>query len=95
MCVVSFVGDYYKDQFPHKSYWDRILVPTTPFPNTIPASITREEFDDLKKTVLEMKDLLIKAKEIDEKTGQPDCEMEEKVELLRKVAKLVGVELPI
>ena len=32
-------------------------------------------------------------KEYDERTGQPDCEVDEKMDLLRKVAKLVGIDL--
>ncbi|VDM11381.1 unnamed protein product [Wuchereria bancrofti] len=54
---------------------------------------TKQEFEQLKKEVEDMKKLLIRAKEYDEKTGQPDCEMEEKVALLKKVAELVGVDL--
>jgi hypothetical protein len=40
-----------------------------------------------------MKALLLKAKEYDAKTGQADCEMEEKIKVLRQVATLVGVDL--
>ena len=39
-----------------------------------------------------MKELLKAAKKFDEATGQPDCEMKEKVDLLRKIAKMVGVD---
>lgn len=46
---------------------------------------TEEEFDALKREIEEMKKLLMKAKEYDERTGQPDCEMDDKVELLRKI----------
>jgi hypothetical protein len=55
--------------------------------------ISRAEFDELKKEVLEMKQLLLAAKAFDEKTGQPDCEQESKVALLRRVAEAVGVSL--
>lgn len=54
---------------------------------------TKEEFDALKKEVEELRKLLIAAKEYDEKTGQPDCELESKIELIRKVAELVGVSM--
>lgn len=40
-----------------------------------------------------MKQLLIKAKIYDEKNNEPNCEMEEKIILLKKVAELVGVNL--
>lgn len=55
--------------------------------------ITREEFDALKRDVLEMKELLKRAKKYDEDNGEPDCEMEEKVALVRKVCELVGVNI--
>ena len=40
-----------------------------------------------------MKKMLEAAKIYDKDTGQPDCEMEEKIDFLKKVAKLVGVNL--
>ena len=94
MCVVSFVGDYYRDTFPKKDYWPVVQPFINPqIPITIVPEVTKAEFDALKKDVLEMKELLKKAKKYDEETGQPDCEMEEKVDLLKKIAKLVGVDL--
>ena len=54
----------------------------TTFPNSV---VSRAEFDKLKRDVEELK----RAKEYDE----PDCEMDEKVELIRKVAELVGVDI--
>lgn len=53
----------------------------------------RYEFDELKKEVLQMKELLKAAKAYDEKTRQKDCELEEKVKILRAVADAVGVDL--
>ena len=82
MCVVSMVGDVYNQQF--KKY--------EPFLD-LPGSVTRKEFDELKREVETLKKLLIKAKEYDEKTNQPECEQEEKVALLKKVAEMVGVDL--
>ncbi len=40
-----------------------------------------------------MKKLLQAAKRFDEATGQPHCEIDEKVRLIKEIAKLVGVEL--
>jgi len=40
-----------------------------------------------------MKELLKKAKIYDEENGEPDCEVEEKFDLIRKIAKLVDVDL--
>lgn len=87
MCVVSMIGDHYSDK------WKKIF--PEPFPAFYPAPPTREEFDQLKREVLELRELLKKAKAYDEANGEPNCEMEEKMDLLRKVAKLVGVELNI
>lgn len=73
----SCEGDYMK-------YCKEYSVPSTP---------TREEFEALKKEVEELKKLLLAAKEYDEKTGEPDCEIDEKVEVIKKIAKLVGVDM--
>lgn len=56
-------------------------------------TISREEFDALRCEVEELKALLLAAKAFDEATGQPDCEMDEKVELIKRVAEAVGVDL--
>ena len=79
MCVVSMIADGWKDQFPHRF---------PEFPN-----VTRCEFEALKKEVEELKKLLLEAKKFDEVTGQPDCEMEDKIRLLKEIAKVVGVDL--
>lgn len=86
MCTVSFVGQHYDDQ------WRPQINPFTTATTWV-LNITREEFEALKRDVAEMKELLIAAKRIDEKTGQPDCEMADKVDLLRRVAEAVGVDL--
>lgn len=92
MCVVSMVGDHYKD------YW----VPTYPNIPSWPANpvypkdtpeVSRTEFEDLKRQVSEMVALLKRAKKYDADNNEPDCEIEDKMALLRKVAKLVGVDL--
>lgn len=96
MCVVSFVGDHYRDKWnPLQPYL--VPQPLSPTITTGNASYsfspTRAEFDQLKKEVEDMKSLLVKAKEYDEKNNEPNCEIEEKMEFLRQVAKLVGVDL--
>jgi hypothetical protein len=97
MCVVSNVGDFYGDHFP-KKYPDWfppapvVAAPPIIYPQ-IPAGVSQEEFDKLKEEVKKMKKLLKMAKKIDEATGQPDCEMEQKIAILKKIAELVGVNL--
>ena len=101
MCVVSMIGDHYFDKWRGK--W-----PTYPFSPTSPQApdpirdfvfqqtytpVTRQEFDQLKKEVAEMVALLKRAKDYDERNGEPECETDEKMRILREVAKLVGVDL--
>ena len=60
MCVVSFVGDHYRDRW--------TVPPGTAVPLPVPyrpplesPPVTREEFERLRADVLEMKELLRKA----------------------------------
>lgn len=90
MCSVSMVGDHYNDIFRQKFP----QVPIWPPPSQwTPPEITRAEFDELKRQVTEMKELLKRAKEYDERNNEPDCEIEEKMDLLRRIASMVGVDL--
>ena len=106
MCVVSYIGDYFKDKLPEKHPWTQPVInpippwsPNQNWPNQYPpGSIfttgpTREEFDALRKEVEELKKLLLAGKEYDKNTNQPSCELEEKVELIKRIAKLVGVDM--
>lgn len=101
MCAVSYVGDYWRDKLPERHPWVTPTYPYTP-PGANPGGggITlnptgpsQAEFDALKKEVEELKKLLLAAKKFDEETGQPDCHMDEKVDLIKKIAKLVGVDM--
>jgi hypothetical protein len=102
------IGDYYGDKWrepnvqPNPAFtWNHPhkIVPSTKtisiqdllqYPSS---TISREEFDSLKKEVLEMKELLKRALDYDKRNNEPNCEMEEKVALLKKVAEYVGVTL--
>ena len=84
MCVVSFVGDHYSDKFKQQPY-QQIY--------TNISEVSKAEFDLLKKEVLEMKELLKKAKIYDEVNNEPNCETDEKMAMLRKFAEAVGVDL--
>lgn len=89
MCVISMIMDHYQDKY--KEYPWVIHDTGTVFLNPP----TRQEFDALRQDVLEMKELLKKAKIYDEKNNQPNCEDPKKVEFIRKLAKELGVELDI
>lgn len=85
MCSVSMIGDHYAHKWQDLNF-------VQPGPGTR-MDVTRAEFEELRRDVLEMKALLKRAKKYDEDNGEPDCEIEDKMALLRKVAKAVGVDL--
>lgn len=89
MCVVSMIGDHYDDKW-REPFNGKLINTGTTYTFT---GVSQKEFDDLKKEVEEMKQLLIKAKIYDEKNNEPDCEVEDKVAFLRKVAEAVGINL--
>jgi hypothetical protein len=86
MCVYSVVADD----------WSRRAHQTYPWIGqnvTFQPPITRTEFDQLREEVRALRDLLHAAKIYDERTGQPDCEVEEKIAFIRQAAELVGLDL--
>jgi hypothetical protein len=95
------VGDSFRDRWaPHFPEWPgggsptQPLGPMKPIPGgLLPSPPTRAEFDQLKREVEMLKDLLQRAKAYDEANNEPSCETEEKVALLKAVAKMVGVDL--
>lgn len=92
MCVVSMIGDYGSQILPKKYPW--ILdYPKEEGKTKILRHPSQDEFDALKKEVEELKKLLLAAKRIDELTGQPDCEIEDKYAKLKKIAEIVGIDM--
>jgi hypothetical protein len=91
MCAVSNIGDQYSQQF--QSQYSGQFNLALGGSGTFYPPVTRREFDSLRNEVIQMKQLLIEAKAKDEAEGNPDCEMEEKVKVLRAVAEAVGVSL--
>lgn len=89
MCVVSMVMDYWKDDFNRK--YPSGIIPTSI--NPFPFAVSREEFEEIKKELQELKKLILAAKKYDEATNQPDCEQDSKIELVKKIAELVGVDM--
>lgn len=92
MCLVSAVMEYGNQAIQNAYPW------TQSYPNYYKyglgtPDVPKEEFDALKKEVQELKQVIIAAKLYDSVTNQPDCEMEEKVAAIKKIAELVGVEL--
>lgn len=87
MCTVSMIGDHYREKWEPRIWFDQAQTFTKI------KAITRHEFDELKKEVQELKKLLKRATKYDKDNGEPECEVEDKMALVRKVAKAVGVEL--
>ena len=89
MCAVSMVADHYTRK------WDRWIPPRDMIPGhiTINDGPTKADFEELKKEVRDLKELIIAAKKYDEENNQPDCENDEKFDKLRKIADLVGIDL--
>ena len=90
MCTVSMIGDHYRDKW--EKTWPTVVPSVVPGTYIFP-QVSKEDFDKLKTEVMEMKELLKKAKIYDIEHNQPNCEIEDKMDFLRKVAKLVGVDL--
>lgn len=59
----------------------------------LPTPPSREEFNKLKADVEALRELLKAAKIYDEKTGQKDCEADEKVEFIKLLAKYLDVDM--
>lgn len=95
MCVVSFVGDHYQNKFdqPFYPWYQQTSTDTGQKTIKLNRPVSSEEFEKLQKEVQELKELLIKAKEYDERNNEPNCEMEDKIKLLREIGKIVGVDL--
>lgn len=81
MCVVSMVMDQAIKQWP-----EPITTPNLTWAPPAYDGPTRAQFEELLK-------LLRAAKRFDEVTGQPDCELESKKDLIRKMAERLGVDV--
>ena len=104
MCVVSFIGGHYEDEFKKKPYRPWEVSPTSPYTppavypkigqyQTIDNQELKKQVEELRKQVEEMKQFLKEAIEYDKLYKQPNCENELKIAFLKKVAESVGVTL--
>lgn len=98
MCTVSMIGDGWRDQFPER--WPNIYPHIPKIDDAVSAAAFEEykrkneaEIAKLRKEIEELKELLLATKKFDEKTGQPNCEADDKVALIKKIAEMVGVDM--
>jgi hypothetical protein len=101
ICVYSNIGDYWNDDFQKKwpDIYDDWSKKREEMPSVIVQTLdtsklaTKEDFEKLRAEILELKELLRAAIRYDAATGQPECEHEDKVALIKSVAEMVGVDL--
>lgn len=95
MCVYSMIADdWRKRTIPEHPWIQPFIDPYVPPFRQPPFSApSQEEFDALKREMEALKKLLRAAKIYDEETGQPDCETDEKIATLKKVAEFLGIDL--
>jgi hypothetical protein len=89
------IGDHYNEKWRQPNYdWLKpYIVNTSNTTFNASALVSRREFEELKNEVIELKKLLERAIDYDKRNNEPNCEIEEKVALLKKVAELVGISL--
>lgn len=102
MCIVSNIGDGYREAFPHR--WPMIPLPYAE-PKEKPEPIdwklvidlskyvTKREFEDLKKELEALKKVITEAQKFDAATSQPNCDSPDKFALVQWLAKALGVDL--
>jgi hypothetical protein len=83
------IGDTFRDRWIREPWFPE----PRPYTDYTQPNISRQEFEDLRKEVKVLKDLLKAAKAYDKKHGEPNCEIDEKMKILKKIAEKVGVDL--
>ena len=82
MCVVSMIYDHYSER-----WWEKLHPPISPWGIPMPPQIpSKDEVEEFRK-------LLDRAREYDKKTGQKDCELEEKRDRVKKLADELGLKI--
>lgn len=91
MCTVSMVMDHQIGIWPQRR--PEIFPPDQMQSWPVMPAVTREEFDTLRREVEDLRSLLIRAKEYDRRNNEPDCEVDEKMAILKKVAGALGIDV--
>jgi hypothetical protein len=107
MCVVSMVGDDFSKRIREDEYWKKFITPPHSSPLTAPSQpyqqqpgfsinlgfATAEEVAVLRREVEQLKQLLKRAIKYDEDNNEPHCEIDEKVQAIKVIAKALGVDM--
>ena len=80
MCSVSMIMDHFRDKWQQPPY----ILPQ-PYQVWQPP-ITQDEIAEFRK-------LLERARKYDRDNGEPDCELQEKKDALKKIADAMGVDI--
>ena len=84
------VTDWQLDKWRQKIY---TLPPTVPNTYVFNPGISKEDFEAFRKEFLEFKDLVKRALKYDVDNNQPDCEVDDKVNAVRKIAEQLGIDM--
>lgn len=95
MCVVSMIMDHYGDEWDRRPNW----YPVSPVWPAEPADLQKimDQLNEPKvkpitdEEIEEFRRLLARAREYDKRNNEPNCEMEEKKQKLRALAKELGI----
>lgn len=98
MCVVSNVGEAWAQKgwpevWPHQYPYPK---PGIPWDNAIPQikdTVTKAQYNELLKKFFQMKTELEQAKQQDIANSEPDCEMDEKVDVIQQIANILKLTL--
>jgi hypothetical protein len=104
---MSMVSEHYLDKWRKREWWektrpdypyvpDSIPIPKWPYvPEVDLDKVSREEFNRVKQELEDLKQLLKRAQKYDIDHNEPDCEVDEKVDTIKTIAKAFGVEIEI
>jgi len=93
MCVVSNVmGGFGEDNQDYIKKFPLDHSPN-PYPDITWSSISRAEFEELKRRVEQLERDLIAAKKQDEEEGNPDCEHQDKIDFIKNLCKHFGLDI--
>lgn len=93
MCVVSMVMADWERRTPWvlpQTEWPRPTYPNAPTPLPTEEYNSAAEIEKLRKEFLELKKLIIAAKEYDAATNQKDCEMAERLNCSAMSLNILG-----